>query len=209
MLLTERFHSIQGEGKYVGIPMYFVRTNLCNLRCRWCDSAYTFSGGKELPLDLLLADVKLSWEKWVCLTGGEPMLQREAIQFMEECQNLGKKVLLETGGSIDLKNVVKLLDTFIDMDIKTPSSGEHSSLLIKNLGYLREQDYVKFVISDIEDYNYAMDFVRSWKYKCEIVFQPAWGVDLKWLVELALKDKADVRVMTQIHKIIWGNMRGV
>ncbi|EQD79883.1 radical SAM domain-containing protein, partial [mine drainage metagenome] len=206
MLLTERFHSIQGEGKYVGIPMYFVRTNLCNLRCRWCDSIYTFSGGKELPLDLLLIDVKLSWEKWVCFTGGEPMLQREAIKFMEECQKLGKKVLLETGGSIDLKNVVKLSDTFIDMDIKTPSSEEQSSLFIKNLECLREQDYVKFVISDIEDYNYAMDFVRSWKYKCEIVFQPAWGVDLKWLVELVLKDKADVRVMTQIHKIIWGNL---
>ncbi len=209
MLLTERFHSIQGEGKYIGIPMYFVRTNLCNLRCKWCDSTYTFSGGEEVSLDTLISDIKNISEDWVCFTGGEPMLQREAIQFMKECTLMGKNVLLETGGSLSVEKVVQIVGTYIDMDIKTPSSGEQDSLYKENLKLLRENDYVKFVISDERDYIYALSFIKQWESKAEILLQPAWGTDLKWLVEKVLDDRLNVRVLPQLHKIIWGTKRGV
>ena len=209
MLLTERFHSIQGEGKYIGIPMYFIRTNRCNLRCKWCDSTYTFSGGEEVPLSDLISDIKSISEDWICFTGGEPMLQREAIEFMKECTSIGKNVLLETGGSLNLAKVVQIKGTYIDMDIKTPSSGEQGSLYKENLTLLRENDYVKFVISDETDYNYALSFIKQWESKAEILLQPSWGTELKWLVEKVLEDKLNVRVLPQLHKIIWGTRRGV
>ncbi|MFG1554896.1 MAG: radical SAM protein [Thermoplasmataceae archaeon] len=209
MLLTERFHSIQGEGKYIGIPMYFIRTNRCNLRCKWCDSTYTFSGGEEVPLSDLISDIKSISEDWICFTGGEPMLQREAIEFMKECTSIGKNVLLETGGSLNLAKVVQIKGTYIDMDIKTPSSGEQESLNKENLTLLRENDYVKFVISDETDYNYALSFIKQWESKVEILLQPSWGTELKWLVEKVLEDKLNVRVLPQLHKIIWGTRRGV
>ncbi len=209
MLLTERFHSIQGEGKFIGLPMYFVRTNHCNLRCRWCDSTYTFSGGEEVLLETILDEIGKIPEDWICFTGGEPMLQREAIKFMKGCTESGKNVLLETGGSLDLSEVVKINGTYIDMDIKTPSSGESESLFKGNLNMLRPGDYIKFVISDVNDYTFALSYAKQWKSTSEILFQPAWGVDLKWLAEKVLEDRINVRVLPQLHKLIWGNRRGV
>lgn len=137
------------------------------------------------------------------------MLQREAIEFMKECTSIGKNVLLETGGSLNLAKVVQIKGTYIDMDIKTPSSGEQESLNKENLTLLRENDYVKFVISDETDYNYALSFIKQWESKVEILLQPSWGTELKWLVEKVLEDKLNVRVLPQLHKIIWGTRRGV
>jgi len=189
--------------------MLFVRTNGCNLRCRWCDSTYTFSGGREIPLNELMENVAQAKEKWVCFTGGEPLLQRETPDFLKRCTELGKKVLVETGGSLSIEKCLLSGDIMIDMDIKTPSSGEEASLYRRNLDLLRDHDYIKFVIADQNDYDFARDFIRGLNRHINSVFQPAWGTDLKWLAGKVLDDQLDVRVLTQLHKIIWGDMRGV
>jgi 7-carboxy-7-deazaguanine synthase len=209
MRITEIFHSIQGEGIYMGIPMIFVRTNRCNLRCRWCDSKYTFTGGEEMDLEVILKTVKDSSEKWVCFTGGEPLLQTEAPSFVRSCIDMGKKVLIETGGSLDISPYVFSESACIDMDVKTPSSGEEKSLLRSNIDLIRNVDYLKFVISNEIDYGYSRDFVNGMNGEKNIVFQPAWGSDVKNLAEAVIRDGLNVRVMPQFHKMIWGERRGV
>ncbi len=211
MRLTETFHSIQGEGTLMGIPMFFVRTNRCNLRCKWCDSTYTFEGGSEKELTDILKEVYATPEEWVCFTGGEPLLQREAEDFVKKAVAAGKKVLIETGGSLPVHKYTQIPGTLIDMDVKTPSSGEEKSIHLPNLQSLRQTDYIKFVIKDETDYKYASDFISSHRgeINSEIIMQPAWGTDLKWLVELALMDNLKVRVLTQLHKLIWGEVPGV
>ena len=209
--LTEVFHSIQGEGPLIGIPMLFVRTNRCNLRCRWCDSTYTFEGGYEENLDNLLAEIEKWNENWICLTGGEPLLQRDSIELVRKISESGRSVLIETGGSLDLKKFTELENTVIDMDVKTPSSGEQDSIHLENLDYLRPTDYIKFVIADETDYAYMKEFLvkNEGKIKCGVVVQPAWGTELKWLTEKILGDRLKARVLPQLHKLIWGEIPGV
>lgn len=209
MLITETFKSLQGEGPFIGIPMFFVRTNRCNLRCSWCDSKYTFYGGHEVPLVELLNQVKDSGVDWVCFTGGEPLLQREALEFVRSLCGIGKNVLIETSGSLPVKEYTTIKNVFIDMDIKTPSSGEEGSLYQDNLYALRTQDYVKFVISDERDYEFAKNLIPKLPASLQIVIQPVWGKDLKWLAEKVLSDNLPVRVLTQFHKLIWGEIPGV
>jgi len=209
MLITETFKSLQGEGPFIGIPMFFVRTNRCNLRCAWCDSTYTFYGGHEVSIDDLMDQVNTSHCDWVCFTGGEPLLQREALDFVRKLSESGKKILIETSGSLPVKDYTAIRNAFIDMDIKTPSSKEESSLYQDNLFILRKQDYVKFVISDEADYDYAKRMIPGLPETLQIVMQPAWGKDLKWLAEKVLSDNLPVRVLTQLHKIIWGEIPGV
>ncbi len=192
-----------------GVPMYFVRTNLCNLRCRWCDTTYSFSGGTDEKLDFLVMEALEVWEKWICLTGGEPMLQREAVEYMNRVTEGGKHILLETGGSLDISKVVKIKETVIDMDIKCPSSGEHGSTKLSNLNFLRDTDYIKFVIQDQTDLQYAVKFLEDHRPECSIVFQPTWGTASQWLASEILKLRLDVRLMLQEHKYIFGDKRGV
>ena len=209
MLITEIFKSLQGEGPFIGIPMFFVRTNRCNLRCSWCDSTYTFYGGHEVPLGDLIEQVNRSGLDWVCFTGGEPLLQREALDFVRKICDSGKNVLIETSGSIPIKDYTAIKNAFIDMDIKTPSSGEEGSLYQDNVYALRKQDYVKFVIADERDYEFAKNWIPRIPGSIQIVFQPVWGRDLKWLAEKVLSDNLPVRVLTQLHKLIWGEIPGV
>ena len=209
LLITEIFHSIQGEGLLMGIPMIFIRTNGCNLRCKWCDSTYTFTGGKEIPLQELVDTASGAGEEWICLTGGEPLLQREAPEFVRAVTRAGKKVLIETSGSLPVDEYTKIENVAIDMDVKTPSSGEEKSLRLGNIELLRKSDYIKFVIADENDYAFATDFLSKHHLRCEAVFQPAWGTDIKWLAESVLKQGLNVRVLPQLHKIIWGERRGV
>ena len=161
MRITEIFHSIQGEGTFIGIPMLFIRTNGCNLRCKWCDSEYSFSGGEEYALDRLYKIAEESRVDWICFTGGEPLIQPDALEFVTGLVSSGKKVLIETGGSRPIKDYTFSENIVIDMDIKTPSSGEEKSLLYENLESLRNSDYVKFVIADEEDYRYAVNFLAD------------------------------------------------
>lgn len=209
MRITEKFHSIQGEGPLTGVPMYFVRTNRCNLRCSWCDSAYTFTGGHDEPLEGLIAEAANVWEDWICLTGGEPLLQADAPRFVKSVTDSGKHVLIETGGSLSVQPYIGIPHTAIDMDVKTPSSGEADSLRRENIDLLRESDYLKFVIKDVTDYNYSRNFVISLKSVITTIFQPCFGIDARWIVEAVIRDRLPVRVMGQYHKAIWGEIPGV
>lgn len=209
MLITEIFHSIQGEGPLTGIPMLFIRTNRCNLRCRWCDTVYSFDGGKEYDLEDLIDLVKNSWERWVCLTGGEPLLQRESQDLVESVNLLGKGVLIETGGSLDIEPYTKFEHSVIDMDIKTPSSGETSKMKMDNLKLLRKEDYAKLVISNEEDFLFLEDIYRNWGDRINLIVQPAWGISNEWIVNRVIERKMNVRFMLQEHKYIWGEKRGV
>lgn len=209
MLITEIFHSIQGEGPLTGIPMLFIRTNRCNLRCRWCDTVYSFDGGKEYDLEDLIDLVKNSWERWVCLTGGEPLLQRDSQDLVESVNLLGKGVLIETGGSLDIEPYTKFEHSVIDMDIKTPSSGETSKMKMDNLKLLRKEDYAKLVISNEEDFLFLEDIYRNWGDRINLIVQPAWGISNEWIVNRVIERKMNVRFMLQEHKYIWGEKRGV
>lgn len=209
MLITEIFHSIQGEGPLTGVPMLFIRTNRCNLRCKWCDTTYSFEGGKEYTFSDLVDIAEKSWEKWVCLTGGEPLLQRDSPEFVKEINNLGKNVLIETGGSLDISEYIKYEKCVIDMDIKTPSSGETNKMRMENLNILRSQDYVKLVILDDIDFHFLQDFYEKWGNRVNIVVQPAWGIKNEWLVNKIIEKGMNVRFMLQEHKYIWGERRGV
>ena len=164
-----------------------------------------------MKLEELVEKVKESEDNWICLTGGEPLLQREAREFAIRAGEIGKKILLETSGSISIKEFVTLENVVIDMDVKTPSSGEENSIELENLHLLRPVDYIKFVIQDETDYEYASSFLEDHKaeIQCDIVLQPAWGTDMKWLTERVLDDKLKVRVLPQLHKLIWGEIPGV
>ncbi len=206
--INEMFPSIQGEGIYIGIPMFFVRLTGCNLRCRWCDTQYAFEEGELMDIDSVLTEVKKSGLDWVCLTGGEPLLQDEVYpliyHLLEE-----HHVLVETNGSISVEQLPVDDSLHISLDIKTPSSGMHKAMNFDNLEYLEPGDFVKFVIMDEEDYIYAKRIIEEHEISTEIVFQPAWGTDIKWLISRVMEDKLKVRVLPQLHKIIWGDKRGV
>lgn len=208
MKVNEIFHSIQGEGLYIGRPTVFIRLTGCNLRCTWCDTEYAFEEGEDMSVDEVIAEVKKYRIKEVCITGGEPMLQEETINLMFQLIDRGYHIVLETNGSIALDEVPAEDAVSIAMDIKCPSSGMEDRMLFSNIELLGPGDFLKFVIADEKDYEYAMEVLDTYQPECEAVFTPVGGADLKWLAELIIDDGArDIRVLPQLHKIIWGNER--
>ena len=208
MRICEIFNSIQGEGLTMGAPTVFVRAVGCNLRCSWCDTGYSFEGGTEMSVDEVLGEVGDCFR--VCLTGGEPMLQPDAVELMERLVSEGIQVVLETNGSVDLSEVPKDPLVMISMDIKCPSSGMTDRMLLSNLDLLSRKDQLKFVIKDEADLDFAVDFVRTHDPDTNIIFGPVGGTDrLEWLVQRVLDEHLDIRVLPQLHKIIWGDRQGV
>ncbi|RMF92557.1 MAG: radical SAM protein [Candidatus Schekmanbacteria bacterium] len=205
MLVKEIFSSIQGESSYSGIPCFFIRTSGCNLRCRWCDTVYAYEGGKEYSVDDLETYVRESAFPLVSLTGGEPLLQEDSISFLTRIASMRDKiVLLETNGSISLKDVDERVIKVVD--VKCPSSGEAKSFLNENLSYLGKKDELKFVIADREDYEWATNFIEKNKASnlCKILYSPIIDkMDMSKLVQWILDDKLNVRFQIQLHKIIW------
>lgn len=208
MRICEIFNSIQGEGLTMGAPTVFVRAVGCNLRCSWCDTGYSFEGGTEMTVDQILDEVGDCFR--VCFTGGEPMLQPDAVELITRLVSKGVQVVLETNGSVDLSQVPRDPLVMISMDIKCPSSGMTDRMLLSNLGLLSRKDQLKFVIRDDADLDFAVDFVRSHDPDTNIIFGPVGGTDrLEWLVQRVLDEHLDVRVLPQLHKIIWGDRKGV
>ncbi|MGC8608986.1 MAG: 7-carboxy-7-deazaguanine synthase QueE, partial [Thermoplasmata archaeon] len=179
MQITEIFHSIQGEGTLMGLPMLFVRTNTCNLRCTWCDTKYSFYNGREIDLEDLAETVQKSDEKWVCFTGGEPLVQREALEFVKMCLDSDKNVLIETNGTIPIEKYVFSDRVVIDMDVKPPSAEVKKPFFYRNLEYLRDRDYIKIVIASDEDLAFAMEFINGLDKRINVVIQPAWGNNIR------------------------------
>ena len=202
--VNEIFYSIQGEGNAAGLPCVFVRLTYCNLRCTYCDTEYAFYDGEEKTLDEIIDEVKKYKCKLVEITGGEPLVQEESLELMRRLCDAGFNVMLETGGSLSIKNVdtrVKMI-----MDFKCPSSGMEKKNFYENVNYLKKADEVKFVIGNREDYDWAKEIISGYNLisKCEILFSVVFGVvEPVKLVEWILEDKLDVRFQLQMHKYIW------
>lgn len=210
MRVTEIFHSIQGESSHAGRLCTFVRLTGCNLRCRWCDSVYTFTGGETMSIDEILARVRAYGTKLVEVTGGEPLAQAEAFELIRRLADEGFEVLIETSGSIDIAPVDPRAK--IILDIKCPGSGEAAKNRWANLDILRPHDEIKFVIDGRADYDWARRMIDERKLdRWTVLFSPVWGeLDLKLLAEWMLADRVPARLQTQLHKHIWGaDVKGV
>jgi 7-carboxy-7-deazaguanine synthase len=219
MQITEIYRSLQGESSYTGIPCIFVRLTGCNLRCTWCDSEYTFYGGRKMSIEEVEAEVHgLAPAGLVEFTGGEPMLQeREMVPLMRRLIDGGYKLLIETSGERNLAYVPS--DVVKIVDVKCPGSGEGGTFRMENLDALRPQDEIKFVIADRADYEFARDFTREHHLDgmvASVIFSPAFRkdargtrdashcmVDPQDLANWILEDQLDVRLGLQAHKFIW------
>jgi 7-carboxy-7-deazaguanine synthase len=219
MQITEIYKSIQGESTHAGLPCVFVRLTGCNLRCSWCDSEYTFTGGHRMTMEEVVQEVeRLSPGGLVEITGGEPMLQeREVVPMMERLLDDGYTVLLETSGERPLERVPKGVVKIVD--VKCPNSGEPDSFQMQNLDALDSADEVKFVLSDRTDYEFARDFVTRHdlaRRVTAVLFSPAFRkdacgprdsshclLDPRELAEWILADNVPARLSLQIHKFIW------
>ncbi|MBX7223221.1 MAG: 7-carboxy-7-deazaguanine synthase QueE [Blastocatellia bacterium] len=210
MRITEIFFSIQGESSFAGLPCTFVRTTGCDLRCSWCDSEYTFTGGTEMSLPEIMERVRSYPTRLVELTGGEPLLQREIHQLAGWLLDEGFQVLIETGGHRDVSQldprVIKV------MDLKCPGSGEAMKNRWENLSYLTPQDEIKFVLADVADYHWAREVIREYQLetRCRILLSTVFGVERRPIVEHMLADGLQARFQVQLHKLVWpADMKGV
>ena len=227
MQITEIYKSIQGESTHAGLPCVFVRLTGCNLRCSWCDSEYTFTGGQRRTLEEVAAEVeRLSPEGGLVeITGGEPLLQeRETVPLMQRLLDAGYTVLLETSGERPVERVPRQVIKIVD--VKCPNSGEPDTFHMENLESLNAHDEVKFVLSDRVDYEFARDFVKRHgldQHVNAVLFSPAFSkeasgardasyclLDPRELADWMLADGVPARLGLQIHKFIWDPaMKGV
>jgi 7-carboxy-7-deazaguanine synthase len=217
--IIEIYRSIQGESSFSGLPCTFVRLAGCNLRCTWCDSEYTFTGGKKMESDAVFAEVqRLSRNGLVEITGGEPMLhERELVPFMQRLLDNGYQVLIETSGERLLANVPKQVHKIVD--VKCPDSGAADTFKLENLQALTPRDELKFVIASLRDYDFARDFTREHRLEEKVnsvIFSPAFRKDATGardashclispseVADLIVRDGLNVRLGMQIHKFIW------
>lgn len=219
LLITEIFHSLQGETSLNGVPFAFIRLTGCNLRCTYCDSAYAFKNGKKMSVNEVLEKIKNYDVKHVLLTGGEPLLQRNTGELLDRLIEENYEVSIETHGEISIENFADRAR--IIMDIKTPSSKMNRDGFKKNLGFLKPTDEVKFVIASKEDYSWAKNILKENTIPThEVLFSPALpapgmpgtfeGISARWLAEKILEDRLPVRFQIQLHKVLWGSeARGV
>jgi 7-carboxy-7-deazaguanine synthase len=219
MQIIEIYRSIQGESSFTGVPCIFVRLAACNLRCTWCDSEYTFTGGKKMSAEEVEQEVlRLAPGGLVEFTGGEPMLQeRELLPLMDRLLSRGYTLLLETSGERSLENVPPAVHKIVD--VKCPGSGEGGTFRLSNLAAITAADEVKFVLADHADYEFARDFVRQHGLEQKaggVLFSPVFlknptrerdttncQLDPRLLAEWILEDGLNVRLGLQIHKFIW------
>jgi 7-carboxy-7-deazaguanine synthase len=211
--VTEIFRSIQGESTHAGRPCAFVRLTGCPMRCVWCDSEYTFTGGEHLPMEEVMKRVRAFGCRLVEVTGGEPLAQGEAFELIQRLCDEEYEVLIETGGYVSTANVDQRAK--IILDVKCPASGEAERNHWPNLDRLRPAlDEVKFVIADRADWEFARGVIqeRALERRAKaVLISPAWGqIDLKELAGWVAASGLNVRLQLQIHKYIWGpEERGV
>jgi 7-carboxy-7-deazaguanine synthase len=210
ILLIESYLSVQGESSFAGLPCWFVRTARCNLRCRWCDSAFTFGGGTRRPVREVVDEALASGAPLVEVTGGEPLLQRASLEVMRLLCDAGRTVLLETGGSLPIEGVDPRVHRIVDL--KCPGSGEQGRNRWENLDALGPRDEVKFVVADRADYEWAREVVRGRLAgrPPAVLLSPVHGVlPPADLVAWMLEDRLPARLNLQVHKVVWGDRRGV
>lgn len=207
--ITEIFLSVQGESSSVGWPTVFVRLTGCPLRCHYCDTAYAFHGGQWMSLDDIVAEVSRLGAHHVCVTGGEPLAQKNCLPLLTRLCDAGHRVSLETSGAIDIGGVDPRVVRVVD--IKTPASGEVARNLWANLDALLPHDEIKFVLCDRADYDWARERLaeHGLAQRCAVLFSPSQGqIDAGQLAEWILADRLPVRFQLQLHKVLWGNAPG-
>lgn len=207
--ISEIFYSLQGETSRVGLPTVFVRLTGCPLRCTYCDTAYAFTGGRTMAQALIMDEVARYAPRYVTVTGGEPLAQKNCLSLLRALCDKGYAVSLETGGALDVSGVdARVMKV---LDIKTPASGEVQKNLWSNLDHLNPHDEIKFVLCDEADYLWAKQILqeRELTGRCGVLFSPAQGqLAAKDLAEWILRDQLPVRLQVQLHKLLWGNEAG-
>jgi 7-carboxy-7-deazaguanine synthase len=207
--ITEIFRSLQGEGDSVGFPTVFVRLTGCPLRCQYCDTAYAFTGGEWWSLDAILERVAALDASHVCVTGGEPLAQRNCLPLLARLCDAGYQVSLETSGALPVGEVDGRVRRVVD--VKTPASGEAARNLLDQLGTLGDRDQIKFVICDRNDYEWSRALLgeRGLPARATVLFSPSHEqLPARQLAEWILEDHLPVRMQVQLHKILWGNEAG-
>ena len=207
--ISEIFYSLQGETSRVGLPTVFVRLTGCPLRCTYCDTTYAFTGGHNMEIEQILEEVARHGTRYVTVTGGEPLAQKNCLELLQALCDAGYDVSLETGGALDVSKVdARVLKV---LDIKTPGSGETEKNMWGNLAHLNPHDEIKIVLCDEADYVWARQQLmeHSLDKKCAVLFAPVQGklspADLAgWI----LRDHLPVRMQVQLHKLLWGDERG-
>jgi 7-carboxy-7-deazaguanine synthase len=207
--ITEIFYSLQGESTLVGYPTVFVRLTGCPLRCGYCDTAYAFQGGEWMSLDAIMEQVSGYRTRYVTVTGGEPLAQKNCLPLLQRLCEAGCQVSLETSGALDISatdpRVIRIVD------LKTPGSGEVERNLYENMGHLQAHDQVKFVICSRADYEWAKEKIEEHDLdgRCELLFSPSHDQqNATELAEWILQDQLPVRMQLQLHKYLWDNKPG-
>ena len=208
--IFEIFYSLQGESSRVGLPTIFIRLSGCPMRCHYCDTAYAFQGGSMMNMDDIMEAIKKYDTRYVTVTGGEPLAQKEVLSLLKVLADQNYDVSLETGGGISIKEVDPRIK--IILDIKTPESGEEKKNYWENLNLIHTKDEIKFVLCSREDYDWAKKILDQYKLteKCHVLFSPVYqklnATDLgNWI----LQDQLPVRLQIQLHKLLWGEKPGV
>lgn len=207
--ITEIFHSLQGESRPAGYPTAFVRLTGCPLRCVYCDTSYAFQGGTRLAVPEVIERISAFRVRHVCVTGGEPLAQPACLELLGALCDAGYAVSLETSGALDVSAVDARVT--VVLDIKTPDSGECGRNLWENLGRLKRDDQIKFVICSRADYDWSKNVLaeRQLERLCEVLFSPSWKqLPARDLAEWVLADRLPVRFQLQLHKYLWGDAPG-
>ncbi|MDQ3185212.1 MAG: 7-carboxy-7-deazaguanine synthase QueE [Pseudomonadota bacterium] len=207
--ISEIFFSLQGETSRMGLPTVFVRLTGCPLRCGYCDTEYAFYGGKSQPISTILAEVANYAPRYVTVTGGEPLAQKECLTLLTLLCEAGYSVSLETSGALDISSVDMRVSRILD--IKTPGSGEAEKNRWSNLNHLTNHDELKFVLCDEADYLWAVGTMRERQLDliCPVLLSPVYGkLDPAMLAAWVLRDRLPVRVQVQLHKLLWSGEPG-
>lgn len=209
--INEIFYSIQGESSMAGLPCIFIRLTYCNLRCSYCDTEYAFYEGTDYAIEEILTEIKKYNCNLVEVTGGEPLVQKEVLPLVKILCDSGYDVLIETGGSLSIKEVDQHVKVI--MDFKCPSSKMAEKNLFENINYLKKNDEVKFVIGNREDYDWSKNVIDKYQLteKCAVLFSNVFSeLEPVQLAEWILNDNLKVRFQIQMHKYIWSpTKRGV
>ncbi len=207
--ITEIFHSLQGESATIGYPTVFVRLTGCPLRCGYCDTVYAFQGGEWMSLDDICARVRQYRTRYVTVTGGEPLAQKNCLPLLQRLCDDGRHVSLETSGALDVSGVDPRVIKVVDL--KTPGSGEVGRNLYANIDRLSPYDQVKFVICDRADFDWSVEQLNRYDLagRCEVLFSPSFGQqDATQLADWILQNQLPVRMQVQLHKYLWGDEPG-
>ncbi|MDC6486709.1 7-carboxy-7-deazaguanine synthase QueE [Methylophilaceae bacterium] len=207
--INEIFYSIQGESSRIGFPTVFIRLTGCPMRCTYCDTAYAFHQGNQQEIDAIINQVQQYPTKFVTVTGGEPLAQKNCLNLLDQLCDLDYEVSLETGGGIDISPVnakVKII-----LDIKTPKSGEVENNFWPNLKQIKPMDEIKFVVADQEDFEWAIQTMHEHQLdQKKILFSPVYNqLEGELLAKWILDHGIEARLQLQLHKILWGEKQGV